>query len=229
MGTTQSKHRKKKESIVRIPFGTPMCSAEGVCHENATEASPRTPYSARDREQFQAWTNQHALLVQNAAAFTQHFTTRNPAESRTRPLVLLGDSIFESYLGTSFGAVAERAKGTPEVLATFAQTHALLPLVLGISGDQTQHLLWRLQNGELPPGRLRELPGATFVVLIGTNNLGSGMLPGVAAAGVVAVVEWLLRNTAGQVVVLDVLPRGDGKLSLCSIKARLYPPPSSSS
>ena len=188
---SQAKHRKKNARIATIPFGTPMCSADGLCHENATEATPRTPYSARNREQFQAWTNQHNLLVETAAAYTQHLTTRNPAEGRARPLVLLGDSITESYLGTSFGALAERAKGTPEVLHTFAQTHALLPLVLGISGDQTQHLLWRLQHGELPLGRLRELPGATFVLLIGTNNLGSGMLPQDAALGIMEVVDWV--------------------------------------
>lgn len=210
VGTTQSKLEKKEKTKRRNLFGTPMCSADGICHENATIPTPRTPYSARSLEQFQAWTNEHNLLVENAATYTKHLTTRNPLKSRSRPLILLGDSITESYLGTSFGDKVERAQGTPEVLESFAQTHALLPLVLGISGDQTQHLLWRLQNGELPLGRIRELPGATFVVLIGTNNLGSGMMPAEAAAGVMAIVDWLLLNTAGKIVVLDVLPRGEG-------------------
>ena len=39
---------------------------------------------------------------------------------------------------------------------------------VGIAGDYTQHLLWRLQNGELDFGGT---PPRAAVVLIGTNNL----------------------------------------------------------
>jgi len=38
----------------------------------------------------------------------------------------------------------------------------------GIARDQTPHLLWRLQNGELPPG----LQVKVVVVLVGTNDIG---------------------------------------------------------
>ena len=153
-------------------YGVPMCDSTGFCHENSTVPSPRTVFSARNKEQFQAWRNTHEVLVKHAQLYSQHLTVRDPTVSRDRPLVLIGDSITESYLGTSFGTVVARAQGVKETLEEFCGTHALLPLVVGISGDQTQHLLWRLEHGELPAGRLRELPGATFVVLIGTNNLG---------------------------------------------------------
>ena len=96
--------------------------------------------------------------------------------------------------------ISQRATGTPEVLAaTFGQRFD--PMVLAISGDQTQHVLYRLRNGEAPA------KGAIFVLLIGTNNLGNGHLPGEAADGVLAVVEELAA--LGKVVVLAILPRGD--------------------
>ena len=61
---------------------------------------------------------------------------------------------------------SERARGCPQVLEQKFPDYS--PLVLAISGDQTQHLLWRLQNGEWPSS----IPTATVVVMIGTNNLG---------------------------------------------------------
>ena len=78
------------------------------------------------------------------------------------------------------------------------------PLVLAISGDQTQHLLWRLQNGEWPS----TVPSATVVLMIGTNNLGRGHLPGETARGVMAVVYDILRRLDGasRLLVLGLLP-----------------------
>merc|ERR1712080_234585 len=49
------------------------------------------------------------------------------------------------------------------------------------------------------------------VLLIGTNNLGHGHLPGETAHGVVAVIETLLNETRGKLLVVALLPRGDVK------------------
>jgi lysophospholipase L1-like esterase len=56
-----------------------------------------------------------------------------------------------------------------------------------------------------------------FVVLIGTNNLGSGFLPGPTADGIQAVVEYLLEETQGKVILQLLLPRGDNSrtASIC--------------
>lgn len=83
-------------------------------------------------------------------------------------------------------------------------------LVLAIGGDQTQHLLWRLQHGELL-AEIANDPSAVFVVMIGTNNLGSGMLPTHTQAGILAVADYLLEHTAGKLVLLELLPRGDSQ------------------
>ena len=89
------------------------------------------------------------------------------------------------------------------------------------SGDSTQHLLWRLRNGGLPPAA-RWRP-RVVALLIGTNNLGNPLPPQEAAihsgedmtvdatvAGVAAIAaeirEWL---PASRLLLQAVLPRTD--------------------
>ena len=50
--------------------------------------------------------------------------------------------------------------------------------------------------------------GTTAVVLIGTNNVGVGYALDEVVAGIVAVVDWLLRNTKMTVVLSSLMPRG---------------------
>jgi lysophospholipase L1-like esterase len=73
----------------------------------------------------------------------------------------------------------------------------------GISGDRTQFVLWRAQNGEL------DGTGARVVVLmIGTNNLASAT-PESIARGVAAIVDTVREKLPNATVVLNaLLPRG---------------------
>lgn len=74
---------------------------------------------------------------------------------------------------------------------------------LGFRGDNTGHLLWRMQNGELDGIR----PKAA-VVLIGANNLGRVHWNAPqTVAGIVAVVDLLRRRSpATHVLLLGILP-----------------------
>jgi len=78
----------------------------------------------------------------------------------------------------------------------------LHPLNFGIGGDQTQHVLWRLQNGELD-----NIKPKVVVLLVGTNN--HGHTPEMISDGIVAIVE-LIREKQPQahVLTLSLLPRG---------------------
>lgn len=74
---------------------------------------------------------------------------------------------------------------------------------LGIGGDCTQHVLWRLKNGNLDG-----ISPKMAVVHIGTNNFND--TPHDIAAGVEAIVKELRqRLPATRILLLAIFPRGD--------------------
>lgn len=125
-----------------------------------------------------------------AEARTQALAQR--ARGSQAEVLLLGDSITEGW--ESAGA------------AVWARSLAPRGAIgLGVSGDQTQHVLQRLRSGAYDA-----LPARVAVVMIGTNNTGAGQPPGQVADGVEAVVrECLLRWPDAQVLLLAIFPRGD--------------------
>ena len=73
----------------------------------------------------------------------------------------------------------------------------------GVGGDRTQHVLWRLDHGEVD--RLRP---KVVVLLIGTNNLGHNPIDEVVA-GVEAVVKRLrAKLPSSRILLLGLFPRG---------------------
>ncbi len=77
---------------------------------------------------------------------------------------------------------------------------------MGIGGDQTQHVLWRLQNGDLDGYQAK-----LFVVMIGTNNMWSRTAdPAHAAAGVKAVIDLIQsKQPQAKILLLSILPTGE--------------------
>jgi lysophospholipase L1-like esterase len=75
---------------------------------------------------------------------------------------------------------------------------------LGFAGDRTEHLLWRMQNGEI-----NNLAPSWVIVLIGTNNAGHRHdSPQEIAAGVKAIVDDLkLRLPNAQILLMAIFPR----------------------
>ena len=113
-------------------------------------------------------------------------------------LVFLGDSITQSWGGPG------RRVGAPaaEVWREFYGGRRAAGF--GISGDRTQHVLWRIENGNL-----EGIDPAVVVLLIGTNNLPHDP-PEDVAAGIRAIVESILHRTErARVLLLGVLPRGE--------------------
>jgi N-acetylglucosamine-6-sulfatase len=76
---------------------------------------------------------------------------------------------------------------------------------MGIGGDQTQHVLWRLQNGDLDGYKAK-----LFVVMIGTNNMWSRDAdPAQAAAGVKAVIDMIQsKQPQAKILLMSILPTG---------------------
>ena len=119
-------------------------------------------------------------------------------------LLFLGDSITDFWRDTN----PERG-GRAVWDREYAPLHAAN---FGISGDRTQHVLWRLQHGEADGYQPR-----VVVLMIGTNNTGlerdgrtvRNTTPEVVA-GVTAVVRELRsRFPAAKILLLAIFPRGE--------------------
>lgn len=107
-------------------------------------------------------------------------------------LAFLGDSITHSWEGGGKAAWDHY----------YGHRHAAN---FGFSGDRTEHVLWRLANGELIP-----LQPKVVVIMIGTNNIGHGSSnPRQTADGVAAIVGTLRSRIPGvKMLLLGIFPRG---------------------
>jgi len=104
-------------------------------------------------------------------------------------VVFLGDSITAGWNGNGKEIWAKRY--TPLKAVNF-----------GIGGDRTQHVLWRLQNGNFDG-----ITPKAVVLMIGTNNTGSDTAPQIAE-GVAAIVKDIqTRSPATKILLLGVFPR----------------------
>jgi lysophospholipase L1-like esterase len=105
-------------------------------------------------------------------------------------LLFVGDSLTKCWV----------REGRNEWNARFVPLHAA---DFGISGDCTQHVLWRLQNGELDGLQPKEV-----VLLIGTNNITMGNSPEEIAQAVSAIVAEIRKHLpATRILLLGILPR----------------------
>lgn len=104
-------------------------------------------------------------------------------------LLFEGDSITDGWRG-----------GGKEVWAKYYEP--LHAANFGIGGDQTQHVLWRIENGEL-----EGIKPKVVVLMIGTNNLGNPSDEAIAG-GITTIVKTLHeRLPETKVLLLAVFPR----------------------
>jgi beta-glucosidase len=130
-----------------------------------------------------------------------HALYRARASTGSVNLLFLGDSIIQGWDDT---------EAWQEHFAARPAAH------FGIGGDGTQHLLYRIEHGEI--GRLR--PEAV-VLLIGTNNLAQNDRPRDVAAGVGRVVDAVRESLPdARILLLGLLPRG----AVPSARTEFQPP-----
>jgi beta-glucosidase len=110
-------------------------------------------------------------------------------------ILMIGDSITHGW----------EKSGKPVWDKYYANRNAVN---MGFSGDRTQHVLWRLEHGEV-----NNINPKLAVLMIGTNNSnGTDNTPEQIADGVKAIVCQLrtrLPNT--KILVLAIFPRGGGE------------------
>lgn len=108
-------------------------------------------------------------------------------------LIFIGDSITQGWEGAGKNVWAE----------FYGRRNAVN---LGIGGDRTQHVLWRLDHGNIDG-----IAPKLAVLMIGTNNSGSNT-PEQIAEGVKAIVEKLrAKLPTTKILVLAIFPRGATK------------------
>ncbi len=118
-------------------------------------------------------------------------------------VVFIGDSITDGWRreGPKGGKAVWDAHFAPLKAANF-----------GIGGDRTQHVLWRLQNGELDGYQAK-----AAVVMIGTNNTGfepdkttPRSTPAETSAGVAEIIRTLrTKQPQAKILLLAIFPRGE--------------------
>ncbi len=123
-----------------------------------------------------------------------HETFLDRAKRGGIDLLFLGDSITQGW----------------EQNATWERYYApRKALNFGIGGDRTEHVLWRLANGEL-----EGIKPKVVVLMIGTNNLGNKESAEDTIAGVKAVVAKLRdKMPETKILLLAVFPRTDRPLT----------------
>lgn len=121
----------------------------------------------------------------------QHESFNARAKKGDVDVVFLGDSITQGWGGNGKAIWAER--------------YAPLKAVnFGIGGDRTQHVLWRLQNGNFDG-----IKPKAVVLMIGTNNSGSNTAAEIAE-GVTAIVKDIqARTPSTKILLLGVFPRSE--------------------
>jgi lysophospholipase L1-like esterase len=80
------------------------------------------------------------------------------------------------------------------------------PANFGIGGDQTQHVIWRIENGEL-----EGISPKVVVLMLGTNNSGAHSAAEIATADKKIVQLIRTKIPTAKVLVLAVFPRGARK------------------
>lgn len=105
-------------------------------------------------------------------------------------LVFIGDSITQGWEGNGKDVWKE----------FYGDRNAVN---LGIGGDRTQHVLWRLDNGNL-----EGINPKLAVIMIGTNNSNSNK-PEEIADGIEMIIEQLKEKTPEtKILLLGIFPRG---------------------
>jgi lysophospholipase L1-like esterase len=107
-------------------------------------------------------------------------------------VLFMGDSITDAWRGGAAKPTWEKYF-VPLKSANF-----------GIGGDRTEHVLWRLQNGELDG-----IKPKVVVLMIGTNNTSSNSAEQIAD-GIKAIVKTIHeKSPQSKVLLLAVFPRGE--------------------
>ena len=168
---------------MRNAFGLAvLATLVGFVSAQSPKPNPATVPAPRDK----GWTARHEKFVEIA-------------KKGDVDVLFLGDSITDAWGGEGHGKGAGAEIFENEFKAMKAAN-------FGIGGDRTQHVLWRLQNGEFDSIKPKAL-----MLMIGTNNAGADTADQISE-GVEAIVKEIhKRSPKTKVLLLAIFPRATGK------------------
>ena len=135
-----------------------------------------------------------AAGVPNAGFIKAHESFLARGKSGPIDLLFIGDSIAAGWAGKDRAHIWEAYYGKNN------------PANFGIGGDQTQHVIWRIENGELDG-----ITPKVTVLMLGTNNSAGHTAAEIAAANK-KIVELIRAKIPGtKVLLLAIFPRGARK------------------
>lgn len=131
----------------------------------------------------------------------RHLELNALSSQKDTQIAFVGDSLTQMWATDDAGKPTWNKYWVPLKAANF-----------GISGDRTEHVLWRLENGNLDG-----LKPKLIVLLIGTNNAGQQFevddyqcSPQQTADGIRAIIAKLKEKCpSSKILLLGILPRGE--------------------
>ena len=153
---------------------------------NAASDKTMTPRSYRGSLPTEKHLNRHAEFMARKDRLVKTGGTQ---------LVFIGDSITDGW----------RLDPQREIFEDYFGRYR--PYNIGIGGDETQHVLWRIEYGELDG-----ITPKVVVLMIGTNNLGNvnKMTPEETAEGIATLVTAIRHKLPGsKILLLAIFPRGN--------------------
>lgn len=172
------------------------------CLDPKASCTCANPLGARHRKNYKTWSLAHIGNIKAAL------------NADSVDVVFLGDSITEGWGGTSLGKSVKEKEANAEVFKSLFHLDKgaeFQGLPLGIAGDKTFHLLWRINNGEIPD----TLQPSVWWILIGTNDFlkQDHCSPEVVLMGIKRVVEQMRILRPGSTIVINsLLPRSTEEL-----------------
>ena len=123
----------------------------------------------------------------------RHESMNKYAAAKQYDILFIGDSITQGWEGSGKGVWEKH----------YADKNALN---LGISGDRTEHVIWRLQNGNLKNQENAKLA----IIMIGTNNTGHKLQdPTEVKDGIGRIISTVrARCPQAKILLLGIFPRG---------------------
>ncbi|CAB9515581.1 Platelet-activating factor acetylhydrolase IB subunit gamma [Seminavis robusta] len=202
----------QNRSFLQLIAETQVIEDESACRREVPDCDWENPTIPAKRHDDNSalraeWNYAFEFNVRHIRGVTKRVTT----ETNPFDVVLIGDSIVEHWEGKDMGMNEPSLHRDHEVFEELFTKHGggqIDGMAHGIGGDRCANLLWRLENGEMPP----EFQPKVWWLLIGTEDWHVGVDSEAIVAGIIKIVMTIRQaHPSTHIVINSILPRGNEK------------------